>query len=100
MKTNFANANKASDDEDHREDIDKKRKKLKKQQKEECGNCCSNFHTCLRRRGREEWPTDRMFRCETFVKLPIKDRAAALEKYQCCSKCTSWHHRVVWSPST
>ena len=100
VKANFANANKASDDEDEK-DIEKKRKKLIKQQKEECGKCplCSKSHTYLRRRDREEWPTDRMFRCESFVKLSIKDRAAALEKYQCCSRCTSWHHKKKDCPS-
>jgi hypothetical protein len=100
VKANSANASKVSEDEDDR-DIEKKKKKLKKEQREECGKCplCSKYHTYLRRSDKDEWPTDRMFRCESFVKLSIKDRAAALEKYQCCSKCTSWHHKKNSCPS-
>ena len=39
------------------------------------------------------WPSDRMFRCPTFKNLGLRERADALERYKCCSKCTSWHHQ-------
>ena len=94
VKAHSANANEVPDDKD-------KNKKLKKLQREECGRCplCSRHHTYIRRKDREEWPTDRMFRCESFEKLSIKDRAAALEKFLCCSKCTSWTHKKADCPS-
>ena len=95
VKANLATTNRDSDkDDEEEESSDKKIKKLKKKQKEECGKCplCSKYHTYFRWRDKEEWPTDRIFRCENFVKMSIKDRAAALEKFRCCPKCTSWKH--------
>ena len=66
-----------------------------KKQKEECGKCplCSQYHTFTKWQNREEWPTDRMFKCEKFQKLSLKDRAAALESHKACAKCTSWNHK-------
>ena len=34
-----------------------------------------------------------MFRCDKFIKLSIQERAATLEKFGCCPKCTSWNHK-------
>ena len=93
VKGNSVAASKAGD-EGSEEDKDKKVGKLLRQQKEECGKCplCSNYHTYIRKKDRTEWPTDRMFRCEKFVKMSLAERAAALEMHNCCPKCTSWHH--------
>ena len=94
VKANSATVSKVAD-EDSDEDNEKKSRKLKKRQKDECGKCplCSKNHTYIRWKDKDEWPTDRMFRCDNFVKLSLKDRAAALEKYKCCPKCTSWNHK-------
>ena len=74
---------------------DRAKKKLMKKQKEECGKCplCSQYHTFTKWQNREEWPTDRMFKCEKFQKLSLNDRAAALESHKVCAKCTSWNHQ-------
>ena len=74
---------------------------LKKQKRDECGKCplCSSYHTYTRRKDKDEWPTDRMFVCDSYKKLSVKDRAAALEKYRCCPKCTSWKHLKQACPS-
>ena len=61
----------------------------------ECGLCplCDERHTFYNAKEKDMWPSDRMFRCETFKNLGVKDRADTLEKYKCCSRCTSWNHR-------
>jgi hypothetical protein len=43
----------------------KDKKKIKKKLKEECGKCplCSEHHTYTRWQDRDEWPTDRLFKC-------------------------------------
>ena len=77
------------------ESDDKRKKKLMKKQKEECGKCplCSHYHTYTKWQDKEECPSDRMFKCDNFQKMTIKERAAALEKFSCCAKCTSWNHK-------
>ena len=62
-----------------------------KQARTECGKCplCKDRHTFYSSREQEMWPSDRIFRCEKFRNLDLKDRAATLEKFACCSKCTS-----------
>ena len=73
---------------------DNDKKKLKKQKREECGKCplCSKYHTFTRRNDKEEWPTDRFFKCDKFQGMSVKERAEVLEKHQACPKCTSWNH--------
>ena len=75
--------------------------KSKKQAKLDCGKCplCNKYHTYIRRKDREEWPTDRLFKCEKFESLSVRERAEALEKYKCCPKCTSWGHKKMDCPS-
>ena len=77
------------------ESDDKRKKKLLKKQKEECGKCplCSHYHTYTKWQDKEECPSDRMFKCDSFQKMTIKERAATLEKFSCCAKCTSWNHK-------
>ena len=60
-----------------------------------CGKCplCKDRHTYYKARTRETWPSDRMFKCEKFKNMNVKERAAALEKFSCCSMCTSWNHK-------
>ena len=88
-KINQMQAGKGGDD-----DSDRKKAKSRKQEKEECGKCplCGSYHTFIRRRDKEEWPSDRLFVCEKYKKLSVRDKADALEKYKCCPKCTSWRH--------
>ena len=66
-----------------------------KQARSECGKCplCKDRHTFYSSREQEMWPSDRLFRCDAFKNLGIKDRAATLEKFKCCPKCTSWNHQ-------
>ena len=66
--------------------------KLKKKQKEQLGKCplCSEFHTYTRWQDKEEWPTDRLFKCDTFQKQSEIERATTLENLKACAKCTSW----------
>ena len=78
-----------------RKDEEDRNKKDKKKAKEECGRCpiCKDRHTYLRLKDKEEWPSDRLFKCEKFKNMSVRDRASTLEKLNCCPKCTSWNHR-------
>ena len=68
-----------------------------KMQKERalCGKCplCKDRHTYFKTREREYWPSDRLFKCDKFRQMDVKERANMLEKFSCCSKCTSWNHK-------
>ena len=60
-----------------------------------CGTCplCHERHTFYNVKEKEMWPSDRLFRCESFKNLGLKDRADTLERFNCCSRCTSWNHQ-------
>ena len=60
-----------------------------------CGTCplCKDRHTFYSVKEKEMWPSDRLFRCETFKNMGIKDRASTLERLNCCVRCTSWSHQ-------
>ena len=76
-------------------DSEAKKKENMEKEKALCGKCplCKDRHTFFRSKFKDYWPSDRMFRCEKFKNLSLKDRADTLEKYGCCSKCTSWNHK-------
>ena len=73
---------------------DDKIKKEKKRLREECGKCplCKERHTYTRLKDKEEWPSDRLFKCETFKNMSVRERAATLERLGSCPRCTSWNH--------
>ena len=66
-----------------------------KKAREVCGKCplCKGRHTFFSTKEEDMWPSDRLYRCDSFKNLSIKDRAAALEKYGSCPMCTSWTHK-------
>ena len=86
MRVNAVNANADARD---------KIKEEKKKAKEECGKCplCHERHTFIRLSDRDEWPSDRLFKCDLFKDMSIRDRAATLERLSACPKCTSWNHQ-------
>ena len=63
----------------------------------ECGKCpvCKGMHSFFSNKEQKWWPSDRLFKCEEFRKLSVKDRASMLEKHKCCPICTSWNHNKV-----
>ena len=69
--------------------------KDKKKEKELCGKCplCKERHTYMKGRDKDEWPSDRLFKCDQFKSMFVRDRAATLERLHCCPKCTSWNHK-------
>ena len=85
------NADKSGGIKDARDKI----KDEKKKAKDECGRCplCKDRHTFIKRRDREEWPSDRLFKCELFKDMSIRDRASTLQRLSACPKCTSWNHK-------
>ena len=75
--------------------VEKQKKEKKRKAEKKCGKCpvCKNLHTFFNRKENEQWPADRLYMCEDFKKLAIKDRAALIERVQGCPLCTSWNHR-------
>ena len=41
----------------------------------------------------DEWPSDRLFKCDLFKDMNIRERAATLQRLSACPKCTSWNHK-------
>ena len=66
----------------------------KKQAKDNVGKCplCKGRHTYTRLKDRQDWPSDRLFKCYDFKKLLIQERANTLQRLSACPKCTSWNH--------
>ena len=62
-----------------------------------CGKCpvCKGMHSFFSNKEQKLWPSDKLFKCEKFRKLSVKDRASMLEKHKCCPICTSWNHNKV-----
>ena len=54
---------------------------------------CKKRHTFFESKDKEMWPSDRLFKCDQFLSLSLKDKADTLERLGCCSKCTSWTHK-------
>ena len=48
-----------------------------------------------RMKDKEEWPSDRLFKCYVFKNMSVRDRAATLERLNSCPRCTSWNHKKV-----
>ena len=71
-----------------------KMKEEKKKAKETAGKCplCKERHTYTRVKDKEEWPSDRLFKCDQFKNMSIRDRASTLQRLSACPKCTSWNH--------
>ena len=74
---------------------DSKKKEMMQKEKALCGKCplCKDRHSYFKSREKEYWPSDRLFKCDKFKGLTIRERADTLEKFGCCSKCTSWNHK-------
>ena len=72
-----------------------------KRAKADCGRCplCNEFHTFYKTREKIEWPSDRLFKCESFRNLSLWDRANTIERLKCCASCTSWNHQEASCPS-
>ena len=71
----------------------KKKKERRKKVKEEIGPCplCKQEHS-YKRKDNFQWPSDRFFTCKKFKEMGEKDRGLTLEKFNGCSRCTSWRH--------
>ena len=56
--------------------VEEKRRQLKTN----IGACplCAKCHTYLRGKYQSEWPTDRLAKCDEFVKMTLMDRARGL----------------------
>ena len=61
-----------------------------KKAKEECGRCplCKQRHVFIKLRDRSEWPSDRLFKCDKFKNMSIRERASTLQRLSACPKCT------------
>ena len=72
-----------------------KKKELLQEEKALCGKCplCKDRHSYYKSREKEFWPSYRLFKCDKFKNMSIRERADTLEKFGCCSKCTSWNHK-------
>ena len=66
----------------------------KKKVREAVGKCplCKGRHTYTRLKDKDEWPSDRLFKCEDFKKMSVQERAATLQRLSACPKCTAWSH--------
>ena len=73
---------------------EKTKSEEKKKAKEDMGKCplCKNRHTYTRLKDRQEWPSDRLFKCDKFKTMSIRERADTLQRLSACPKCTSWNH--------
>ena len=93
IKANAVSVN--ADNRGGNKDTRDKFKEEKKKAKEECGKCplCKERHTFIRMRDKDEWPSDRLFKCDLFKDMSIRDRAGALQRLSACPKCTSWNHK-------
>ena len=72
-----------------------KNKEDKKKARENCGKCplCKERHTYVRQWDKQEWPSDRLFKCEKFKDMSCKERGSTLERLLACPRCTSWSHQ-------
>ena len=79
------------------EETSEEKKKEKRKARDDCGNCplCKGRHTYYRSRQKDQWPSDRLYRCEAFSNLSVKERAQNIEKFGCCPKCTAWSHKAA-----
>ena len=66
----------------------------KKKVREAVGKCplCKGRHTYTRLKDKDEWPSDRLFKCDDFKKMSVQERAATLQRLSACPKCTAWSH--------
>ena len=69
--------------------------------RDECGKCplCKKRHTYFKSKDKEFYPSDRLFKCDQFLSLSLKDKADTLERLGCCAKCTSWSHKKTACPA-
>ena len=74
---------------------DNQKKEREKKAEKECGKCplCKSPHTFYNNKEKQLWPADRLYKCEDFKKLSVKDRASTLERLGACPICTSWSHK-------
>ena len=79
----------------------KDKEEEKRKAKRECGKCplCKQEHTFYKSKEKVYWPTDRLYRCDAWKDLSLKDRASTLERFKCCSSCTSWRHQKAACPN-
>ena len=75
-----------------KKDGENRNKRDKKKAKEKCPLCKERL-TYVKLKDKEEWPPDRLFKCEQFKDLNVRDIAATLERLNCCPMCTSWNHK-------
>ena len=73
---------------------DEKKKEMQRM-KDSCGKCplCKKYHTYFKTKDKEHWPSDRLFKCDQFLSLSLRDKANTLERLGCCARCTSWSHK-------
>ena len=87
----------SADSKDKNKDTRERIKEEKRKFKEQCGKCplCKERHTFVKMKNlvQDEWPSDRLFKCDMFKDMTIKDRAATLQRLSACPKCTSWNHK-------
>ena len=88
---------KKEDDANNTSVTNRNKEEEKRKARRECGKCplCNQEHTYIktRSRDREQWPSDRLFKCDKFMDMDLRQRADTLERLKCCPSCTSWNHQ-------